>query len=165
MEIDMTNVNARVSELHSYVATMKSAKKYLSQYGMEIENSWKGMEVACYRNAISKIEKDMEQAISELDTIGEAISNTANQLKLEELAEQARREAEEKAKAEAHRRAEEEAEERTENESEKQTEGEAEEKGDGQLKERSVAENAAKLINSAKDALSVLIERHGNGRF
>lgn len=106
MGIDMVNVNARVSELQSYVSMMKTVKKKMSQYSIELSNNWDGMESYYYLNAVSHVEKDIERIISELEAVGEVITSTASQLKLEEeLAERARQEAEAEKRLEAEEKA------------------------------------------------------------
>lgn len=85
MENDMVNVNAGVSEseLRWYASMMKTVKKKMSQYSLELSNNWEGLEVCFYLHAISDLEKNIEWVISELNAIGEIISSTAYQLKLE----------------------------------------------------------------------------------
>ena len=105
--IDVGSANARANELRSYANQLRSARTGLSQYKSMIGESWDGTEVLYYSSAVEKVQERSNQIAAELDSIANAISTTAAQIReREEAEERARREAEERARREAEAQAE-----------------------------------------------------------
>lgn len=104
MGIDVENANVRAAELRSCASQLRDAKRNLNLFGLELCNHWEGMEIPYYLNAVSRLERKLVEAVSELEAVGEAVASTANQIRAEEEAERARREAEERARREVEER-------------------------------------------------------------
>ena len=100
--IDVGSANARANELRSYANQLRSARTGLSQYKSMIGESWDGTEVLYYSSAVEKMQERSNQIAAELDSIANAISTTAAQIReREEAEERARREAEAQAEVQA----------------------------------------------------------------
>ena len=103
--IDVGSANARANELRSYAWKLRNSKTGLVQYKTMLETSWEGTEVSYYLDAVEKIQQKLNQTALELESIANAISATAAQIReREEAEEKAKREEEEKECREAEER-------------------------------------------------------------
>lgn len=105
MGIDVASAYARERELRDCASQLRGAKNKLEQYKGIFGSSWQGSEIPYYIQAIENVKRDIESAISEMESIGSDISSAAEQIRREEEEEERRRrEQEERERREAEER-------------------------------------------------------------
>lgn len=83
---------------------LRGARETVSGYCSELYENWEGLEVGYYASALSDIENRLQAAAGELESLGDDIVSTAQEIWEEEEAERRRREEEERQRQEEEER-------------------------------------------------------------
>ena len=94
MAIDVGAARGVSGQLHSCAGRLRGARETVSGYCSELYENWEGLEVGYYASALSNIENRLQAAAGELESLGDDIVSTAQEIWEEEEAERKRREEE-----------------------------------------------------------------------
>ena len=100
MAIDVGAARGVSGQLHSCAGRLRGARETVSGYCSELYENWEGLEVGYYASALSGIENRLQAAAGELESLGDDIVSTAQEIWEEEEAERRRREEEERQRQE-----------------------------------------------------------------